>query len=80
MPTDKLAEAPDIMQLLGTVSNIREVKKDAEFSKRFGGSFIGALVHDHIFKLGDKVRFTLVSDHISAIVLDGDGIAQEEGQ
>ena len=126
VPTDKLADAPDIMQLQGTVSNIREVKKDADFSERFGASFIGALVggqigggstkdimgvtgafigadiadekygevidrliiagsdgkeyqalvHDHVFKVGDKVRFTLVSEHISAIVLDGGGNAE----
>ena len=27
-------------------------------------------VHDHIFRVGDRVQFTLVSGHISAIVLD----------
>ena len=102
----------------GRITNIKEVKKKAAFSKRFAGSFLGVLIggelgggtgkelarsagaflgmnlandmygelidqvfiedengklyecyiHNHIFKTGDMVHFTIVSDHVSAVV------------
>ena len=118
VPTDQLDESPNIVRLMGEVTNIREVKKDASLGKQFGGSFIGALVggqigggststimgtagafigqditnekygevvdrlvlqdsdgnefnclvHGHGFKVGDKVIFTVVENHVSAII------------
>lgn len=118
VPTDKLSQGVNIVQLSGEVVNIREVKKDASWQKQATGSFIGALVggqfgsgetsaiigtsgafigqdimnekygeiidrlilkdekgneynclvHDHDFKVGDKIVFTLVEKHISAII------------
>ena len=48
VPTDQLGTSPNIVRLNGEVTNIREVKKDATFGKRFGGAFIGSLVGGQI--------------------------------
>lgn len=34
------------------------------------GKTYDCYVHNHVFKLGDKVKFTLVAGHVSAVVLD----------
>lgn len=34
------------------------------------GKTYDCYVHNHIFKLSDKVKFTLVAGHVSAVVLD----------
>lgn len=120
VPTDHLDNAPSIERHHGKIINIREVKKDASFGKRFAGAFAGALiggqigggktknvtrtagafigadvmnkkygevldrlilkdskgreyqclVHGHGFKVGDKVVFTVVEGHVSAIIHD----------
>ncbi|MGI9319647.1 MAG: hypothetical protein ACR2QW_20120 [bacterium] len=48
VPTDHLSSGPNIIHHNGTVTNIREVKKDASLGRQIEGSMLGALVGGQI--------------------------------